>query len=235
MPDPGRATHSAYKIELPKSQEKYPAMPWTCADATMVNVYFEVRKEVLLDRLISEYCRSSPAYCRLTVFDVPNSPVGPFRDAYLAMGCRLNMLPAAFVGASLTNNPAVMAAGIVERGYPNQLGKIDFESDINHARVALGDSAGAILELTLPMLQTIEPSRLAYDHVDAIRTKADGAVDLLVTGFDLAIERAAICKNATIEYPTERNDNWHALNCRNIVSAQVVHGTRTFSAGHPPR
>ncbi len=233
MPDEGRARHEFYRIELPKARPDFPALPWMCERATMLNVFFEVRKEVLLDRLPPEFCRSTPAYCRLVVFDVPESPVGPFRDAFIALGCRLNMLPAGFVAISITNNANVRGAGIFERGYPTTLGKIDFEVDINHARAQISDDKGALIEVVMPLLQTIEPNRLAYDHVDSIRTKEDGATQLVMTPHDLKIDRAAICKNARIEYPEDRDSLWHTLNCRNIVSAQVAVGIRSFAAANP--
>ena len=229
MPDAGRARHDLYKIELPKSRSDLPALPWTCANATMLNVYFEVLKDGLLDRLPPEFCRSSPAYCRLVVFDMPESPVGPVRDAFVALGCRLNMMPAAFVAASITNSAAALAAGAFARGFPTVLGRIDFEADVNHARALIADNQGPLLEVVMPQLQTIEPSRLAYDHVDAIRTKADSSTELVMTRPDITIERAAICKNARIGYPSERESTWRALDCRNVVSAQVAHGTRTFA------
>jgi hypothetical protein len=233
VPDEGRARHESYRVELPQSRPDFPALPWTCDGATMLNVYFEVRKDVLIDRLPPEFCRSTPAYCRLVIFDAPSSPVGPFRDAFIALGCRLNMMPAGFVAASITNNANVLAAGLFERGYPTMLGKIDFEVDVNHARAVIADDKGPLLEVVMPLLQTIEPSRLAYDHADAIRTKADGSTELVVTGHELKIERAAICKSTRLEYPDDRDCIWHTLNCRNIVSAQVASGTRVFAAAKP--
>jgi hypothetical protein len=235
VPDEGRARHENYLIELPKARPDYPALPWTCPNVTMINVYFEVLKGPLLDRLPPEFCRTSPSYCRLTIISHPESPAGPFRDATLALGCRLNMMPAAFVAASLTDSDKERAAGIFERGFPNALGKIEFESNISSARALVSDAKGPLLEVILPALQTIEPSRLAYDHADALRTTPEGKTALTITKPDLKIERAAICKNAHIEYPIDRPDStWQALQCRNVVSAQVVHGTRTFDAGQPP-
>jgi len=237
VPDEGRARHELYRIDLPKARPDFPALPWTCEHTTMLNVFFEVRKDVLLDRLPPEYCRSTPAYCRIVVFDIPespfDSPIGPFREAFIALGCRLNMLPAGFVAASITNNAEVLGAGLFERGYPTTLGKIDFEVDINHARALIADDKGPLIEVIMPLLQTIEPNRLAFDHVDAIRTKDDGTTQLVMTPHDLKIDRAAICKNARIEYPGDRDSIWHTLNCRNIVSAQVATGTRTFAAANP--
>jgi hypothetical protein len=236
VPDEGRARPESYLIELPAERASYPALPWTCANATMLNVYFEVRKDPLLDRLPPEFCRTSPAYCRLTIIDNSNSPAGPFRDAILALGCRLNMMPAAYVAVSITDSARALGAGIFERGFPNQLGKIEFEADVSHARALIRDSQGPLMEVVLPSLQAIEPSRLAYDHTDSMRTVEGGKVELTVVSPDLKIERAAICKNARIEYPVERPDStWQALNCRNVVSAQIVRGPRTFAAGHKPR
>ena len=102
MPDFGRATHESYLVELPSSKPDYAALPWTCAGATMINVYFEVRKEILLDWLPPEYGRTVPAYCRLFIVDNSQSPVGPFRDATLALGSRLSMMPAGFIRRTLT-------------------------------------------------------------------------------------------------------------------------------------
>jgi len=232
VPDPGRASHQKYAIELPAERVAYPPLPWKCAGASFINVFFEVRKEALLDRLPPEYNRSSPAYCRLCVIDNPDSPIGKFRDAFLALGCRLNMMPASFVAASIADNARARAAGIAERGYPSALGAIEFEHDARHARALVSDDRGPLIEVMLPVLQAIEPGRLAYDHVDSIRTADDGKTGLLVTAPDFTIERAAICKNARIEYPRERPDTvWQALDCRNVVSAQVVTGTRTFAVG----
>lgn len=239
MPDFGTASPESFLIDLPSEKTGYPPLPWACAGARMINVYFEVRKDVLLARLPREFGRTSPPYCRLFIFDVPDSPVGPFRDATLALGCRLNMMPAAFVAASITNSPEALAAGIFERGYPNTLGKIEFESDGTKARAVVSDQKGVLLEVTLALLQTIEPSRLAYDHVDAYQTaqSENGArAELMVTAPDLKIEHAAICKNARIDYPSERPEStWQILNNRNVVSAQLVRGARTFAAAHPPR
>ncbi len=238
MPDFGRAKHDKYRIELPTSKPEYPALPWTCADATFINVYFEVRKEILLDWLPPEYGRTTPAYCRLFIVDNPQSPIGPFRDAALALGGRLSMMPAVFTAASITNSRTALAAGIFERGYPNAFGKIEFEADRNRAHALISDEKGPLLEVTLPLLQTIEPSRLAYDHVDAIKTVRDDngmKTELVVTAPDFKIEQAAICKNARVEYPAERPENtWQILNNRNLVSAQVVRGTRTFAAARLP-
>jgi hypothetical protein len=234
MPDPGRAPHEKYRVTLPTPRPQFAPLPWNCDDVTMLNVYFEVRKDVLLDRLPPEYNRSSPAYCRLVITDHRESPIGPFRDAYLALGCRLTMLPAAFVAASITDNQDALAAGLIERGFPSSLGKIEFDARVESARALISDAHGPLLELTMPTLQTIEPSRLAYDHVDAIATREDGATELLITKPDVKIVSAAICKNARIEYPVERDSPWQVLDCRNLVSAQVVRGSRIFAAGTKP-
>ncbi|HVA82297.1 MAG TPA: acetoacetate decarboxylase family protein [Candidatus Binataceae bacterium] len=236
MPDEGLARHEQYRITLPAERTAYPPLPWKCANATMLNVYFEVRKAPMLERLPPEYCRTSPAYCRLTIIDCADSPAGPFRDATLGLGARLNMLPAVFVAASITDNRHALSAGLRERSYPNVLGKIEFEAGVARAHAIISDAKGPLLELEMPQLQTIEPSRLAYDHADGIRTLEDGGTELMVVGPEMTIERAAICKNATITYPAERPDSpWQILDCRNVVSAQVVHGAREFKAGHQPR
>jgi hypothetical protein len=145
------------------------------------------------------------------------------------------MMPAVFVAASITSSEKALAAGVFERGFPNVLGKIEFVSSVGSARAVVGDAAGPLLEVELPLLQTIEPSRLAFDHADSLRTAADGKTALTITQPDVKIQRAAICKNARIEYPGERPQTaWHSLRCRNVVSAQLVHGDRVFDAGHAP-
>ena len=235
MADFGRAKREQYAIKLPSSRTEYPALPWKCAKATMINVYFEIQKERHLDHLLSEYSRTSPAYCRLSIFDVEESPVGPFRDAYLGLGCRLGLMPAVVIAASITDNAKVLAAGIAERGFPNSSGKIALEIDRTHAHATIGDDRDQLLEVTLPSLQTMEPGRLAFDHADGIITREDGALDLVATPAEMAIQRAALCKDARIEYPVDRKGIWQVLNCRHIVSAQAVSGERTFSPGQKPQ
>jgi hypothetical protein len=234
VPDIGRATHEQYRIQIPASRTEYPSLPWKCANTTMLNVYFEIRKERHLDYLLSEYSRTSPAYCRLSVFDVGESPIGPFRDAYLGLGCRMSMMPAVLVAASITDNPRAMAAGIAERGFPNTLGKIEFAADRTQARALISDRQGPLLEVTLPTLQTMEPGRLAFDHADGVITREDGTLQLVATSAEMEIRQAALCKNGSIEYPIERDSVWQILNCRQTVSAQLIRGVRTFSAGKQP-
>lgn len=197
----------------------------------MLNIYFEVRKDVLLDYLPPEYNRTSPAYCRLSIFDIKDSPSGRFRDAYLGLGGRAGMMSAVFVAVSITDNPKVLAAGVRERGFPNTLGNIDFEADQSHAHAVIADEVGPLVEILMPSLQTIEPGRLAYDHADSILTRDDGGLELVATPADMRIQSAAICKNSEVTYPIERDSTWQLLNCRNIISAQVVRGVRTFAVG----
>jgi len=161
--------------------------------------------------------------------------VGPFRDAYLGLGCRLGLMPAVVIAASITDNAKVLAAGIAERGFPNSSGKIALEIDRTHAHATIGDDRDQLLEVTLPSLQTMEPGRLAFDHADGIITREDGALDLVATPAEMAIQRAALCKDARIEYPVDRKGIWQVLNCRHIVSAQAVSGERTFSPGQKPQ
>jgi putative sterol carrier protein len=237
MPDAGRAATENYLLEIPSSLPEYPALPWRCAGATMLNVYFEVRKDALLDHLPPQFNRSVPSFCRLLIIDHPQSPIGPFREATLALGCRYNMFPAGFATASLTNNPQALAAGLLERGFPNTLGTIEFEVSGDQVRAALADSSGPLLSVVLPDLQTIEPGRLAYDHVNAFRTTGhNGSVqaELVVLAPDVDIDQAAISKGAQIIYPGARDTVWHFLRSRRLISAQLVRGTRTFAAAKKP-
>ena len=237
MPDPGRASPENYLLEVSAIQTDYPALPWQCAGVTMLNVAFEVRKDALLDRLPREFNRSVPAFCRLFVIDHPQSPIGPFREATLALGCRYNMFPAGFAIASLTNNPKALAAGVLERGFPNELGTIELEVSTEQVRAMLADSSGLLLSVELPALQTIEPGRLAYDHINAFRTTGHNGsrqTELVVISPDVEIARAAISKSTQIIYFSTHHTVWHELRSRRVISAQVVHGTRIFAAAKRP-
>jgi hypothetical protein len=202
----------------------------------MLNIYFEVRKETLLDLLPPLFNRSTPPFCRLMIIDHPHSPVGPFREAILALGCRYNMFPAGFAVASLTDNPKVHAAGLLERGFPTTRGQIEFTAGTDQAYATLIDQTGLVLNVEFPTLQTIEPGRLAYDHVNAFRTTGHNGgarTDLVVISPDIEITQAAISKSTHITYPSVRDTVWHALGARQVISAQVVRGTRTVAAAKP--
>lgn len=237
MPDPGRAGPENYQLKVPSTKPDYPPLPWTCAGVTMLSVSFEVLKEELLKRLPSQFNRTSPPYCRLFIIDHPASPIGPFREATLTLGCRLNMHPAGFVTASLTDNPLVLAAGLFERGCPLALGAIEVEVKADQAQATISDQEGPLLRLVIPALQTIEPGRLAYDHLNTFRTTGhNGSVqaEMAVIAPDVEIEQAAISKSAQIDYRGARNVAWHLLRSRNVISAQLVRGTRTFAVAKKP-
>jgi hypothetical protein len=237
MPDPGRAGPENYLLQIPSSKPDYPELPWKCTGVTMLSVSFEVHKDVLLDRLPREFNRTVPPYCRLFVIDHAESPVGPFREAILALGCRYNMRPSAFVTASLTNQAKVLAAGLRERGFPSALGTIELEVGADQARATISDQDGPLLSVIIPALQTIEPGRLAYDHINAFRTTGTNGslqAELVVLSPDVEIEQAAISKSAPIAYLGTRNTVWHILRSRNVISSQVVRGTRTFAAAKKP-
>jgi hypothetical protein len=123
------------------------------------------------------------------------------------------MMSAIFVAASITDNPKVLTAGLQEREFPYTLGKIDFEADKSHVCALIADETGLLVEILMPSLQTIDPGRLAYDHPDSILARVGGDLESEVT------------------YPTEQHLTWQVLNCRNIISAQLVRGVRTFAAG----
>jgi hypothetical protein len=94
-----------------------------------------------------------------------------------------------------------------------------------------------LLRVVIPSLQTIEPGRLVDDPVNAFRTTgSNGSLQakLMVMSPDIEIKQAAINKSAWIEYGGKRETVWHKLRCRNVISAQVVRGTRTFAAARKP-
>jgi hypothetical protein len=237
MPDPGRAGPENYRVQIPSPKPDYPALPWKCTGVTMLSVSFEVLKDPLLDRLPSDFNRTVPSYCRLFVIDQADSPVGPFHEAILALGCRYNMRPVSFVTASLTNNPKTLAAGLCERGFPSALGAIELEASAEQARATVSDQNGPLLSVAIPALQTIEPGRLAYDQFNAFRTTGTNGslqAELVALSPDIEIEQAAISRTAPIEYLGAGNTVWHILRSRNVISAQVVRGTRTFAVAKKP-
>jgi len=237
MPDSGRAAATSYLLEIPATLSEYPPLPWQCAGITMLNVYFEVRKDILLEYLPPQFNRSVPSFCRLFIVDHLQSPIGPFREATLALGCRYNMFPAGFVTASFTNNPKAVAAGLLERGCPNRVGIIECEVSGNQARASIADNNGTLLSLVLPDLQTIEPGRLAYDPMNAFRTTGhNGGMqeELVVIAPDIDIAQAAISKSAQLTYPSPRDTIWHTLRSCGVISAQLVRGARAFAAAKKP-
>jgi hypothetical protein len=73
-----------------------------------------------------------------------------------------------------------------------------------------------------------------YAH-ESILTRDTGALELVAIPADMKIERAAICKDSRMTYPTERNSIWQVLNCRNIIkwfeaSGRLLPGTRFNSS-----
>ena len=77
-----------------------PPPPWEISAAVVQQVTFEVQVPQGRRLLADIVTRSAPMYAKLTVVDRADSPVGPYREAVLALGCRAGMLPALYVVAS---------------------------------------------------------------------------------------------------------------------------------------
>jgi len=82
VPDPGRSRHEDYLMDLPTERPAYPPLPWVCPNSTMINVYFEVLKAPLLDRLPPEFCRTSPPIAGSQLSIIRNPRSDPFATPF---------------------------------------------------------------------------------------------------------------------------------------------------------
>ena len=104
-----------------------PPPPWEISAALVQQVTFEVQVPQGRRLLADIVTRSAPMYAKLTVVDRADSPVGPYREAVLALGCRAGMLPALYVVASIVNSEAARDAIAAHWNYLPTLGEIEFE------------------------------------------------------------------------------------------------------------
>src|SRR5581483_453715 len=96
MPDYGLVAAEELGPTTPQLAPLYPALPWAMPGARIVKLAYEVG---------TDFVRHT-----LPVYDVPESPFGPYRMAAQTLACRYRNFARVYVLQAVVDNPVALAA-----------------------------------------------------------------------------------------------------------------------------
>ena len=229
MPETGLLDSAA--IAAVHAQTDAPGPPWEIAEAVVQQVTFEVRVPQARRHLPDIVTRSAPTYAKIAVIDRADSPVGPYREALLMLGCRAGLLPAQYVVASIVTSEAARDATAAYWSYLPGVGAIDFERSAEALRSTVHIGGGFSVSLHSALTAAAAANIVRYDPLLVVQPGEDGAGALEVpTEHD--VREAWMDRATTVSYSGgDRSSAWLQLRSHHPITAFVaVEGQKTGAA-----
>jgi hypothetical protein len=221
MPEFGRLEASALTA-APGGGGDAPA-PWTLEGVTTHTVTFEVDRDPALDLLPEPLARPTPPYARIQVTSVPDSPVGPYREAQLLLSCRMMMTPRQYVVAAVVDSEAAAQAIAAAWAYEPAVGEVALSEDGNDftSTIAAGSGPG----ITIASHDAL-PTGTAIIRVDPIvfawQNGGEPSVQTL-SAEPSAVHEAWLARDTSVTYEGgDRSSPWLRLRSRNVITATVA-------------
>jgi acetoacetate decarboxylase len=164
MPDYGLVAAEELGPTTPQLAPLYPAMPWEMPGARIIKLAYEVGTDFVRHALPAGLARSTPPYGTLIVYDVPQSPFGPYRMAAQTLACRYRNFARVYVLQAIVDNPVALAALREVWSYPAAPGTIevtDGDGEV-HGLVAAPDGA-PLARFALTGIEGAEADKLVID------------------------------------------------------------------------
>ena len=210
-----------------------PPPPWEISAAVVQQVTFEVQVPQGRRLLADIVTRSAPMYAKLTVVDRADSPVGPYREAVLALGCRAGMLPALYVVASIVNSEAARDAIAAHWNYLPTLGEIEFERTDDAVNSAIHVAEGFTVSVSSLLTNAAAVAIVRYDPLMVVQPGDDGPAAQEVPATHVVSE-AWMDRRANISYAGgERSSAWLQLRSHHAITGFVAVESQTIEAAAP--
>ena len=210
-----------------------PPPPWEISAAVVQQVTFEVQVPQGRQHLPDIVTRSAPMYAKLTVVDRADSPVGPYREAVLALGCRAGMLPALYVVASIVNSEAARDAIAAHWNYLPTLGEIEFERSDDAVNSTIHVADGFTVSVDSALTNAAAVAVVRYDPLLVVQPGDDGPAAQEVPATHVVSE-AWMDRRASIGYTGgERSSAWLQLRSHHAITGFVAVESQTIEAAAP--
>ncbi len=199
-----------------------PAPPWEIGEAVVQHITFEVPVPNARRNLPNVVTRSAPTYGRVSVIDRADSPVGPYREALLMVGCRVGLIPAFYVVSSIVNNEAARNAIAAHWKYLPSVSEIDIErsDDGIESRFNAGD--GLTVTLQSPTTEAAAVAIVRYDPLLVVQpSNGSGAASEIPCQHD--VRQAWLSRSSSLSYEGgSRSHPWIQLRSANAITAVVA-------------
>lgn len=200
-----------------------PSAPWALNGVTAQLTTFEVDVTAALENMPSLTARPAPAYARILVLDVPDSPVGPYREAQLLVSCRYLMLPRQYIAASIVTTEAAQQANARNWHYRSEIGEISVEGSGDNLRSVIRGANGLEIVIASHEPQATAPASIRYDPTVVAQPKDAGIGLFTISADPDEIREAWIDRGATVAYQGgDRKDPWLRLRSRNPITSTVA-------------
>lgn len=226
MPQFGRLAAST--LQRPSANGTAPELPWTISNALVQQVTYECTIDSSLEALPDILARPAPPYARIRIVDVPESPVGPYREALLVVSSRYLMLPRHYVVASIVTTEDAQAANAA-RGYRSTMGEVTLQQNDNSFLGTLADDTGLDIRIDSADAIATGPTVIRYDP-DIVIMPDDGEPSVVTISADPPhVESAWLAPGTTITYAGGPNDSpWRRLRSRNTITCTIARQDITF-------
>lgn len=200
-----------------------PAAPWPLPRVTAQVVTFEVDVDGALDHLPAMLARPAPPYARILVLDVPESPVGPYREAQLLVSCRYLMLPRQYLAASVVTSPAAAAGAARNWHYHAEVGEVSLSRTGSDFIGEVRTASGVRITIASPAAQVTSPTVIRYDPTVIARSIEGTPTVVTVSAEPGAVHDAWLAVGTTVEYSGgSRTDPWLRLRSRNPITCTIA-------------
>ena len=220
MPETGLLDSST--IAAVSAETDAPAPPWEIAEAVVQQTTFEVRVPQARRHLPDIVTRSAPTYAKIAVIDRADSPVGPYREALLMLGCRVGMLPAQYVAASIVTTEAARDATAAYWRYEPEVRAIDFERGADELLSTVHIAEGFTLSLRSALTDAAAAGIVRYDPLLVVQPGEEGPEALEVL-MEHEVREAWMARGTELTYEGgERGSVWIQLRSHHPITGFVA-------------
>lgn len=217
MPESGLIESA--NLPVVSAETDAPEPPWEIGEAVLQQITFEVPVPNARRNLPDAVTRSAPTYGRILVTDRADSPVGPYREAVLMVGCRVGMLPANYVVAAVVNTEAARDAIAAYWRYLPSLGEIGFERSESEIRSTIDAGDGLTVELHSPIGEAAAATILRWDPLLVVEPQ-DGAGTASEIPSEHDVQLAWLARGSALTYAGgTRSNPWIQLRSSNPITA----------------
>lgn len=227
MPEFGRLTKTDTPYTTPFVAPLYPPPPWELPRAEILQLLFEIDREVALAWLPPGLSRPVPPYAQIVISRYPESPVGPFALAQQLIVCRSQTRARGYaLQAVVDGAPAALAALREVWGFPARPGRVTLETGATEIKGVVGDDQGRELAVVqVSALHPADPQNIHYDPVLAPRLvpavqegKEPALLEMTQVDPDYLIREARLGAG-TLVYPSSSEGYpWNLLENRNTIA-----------------
>ena len=207
-----------------------PAPPWAIGEAIVQHITYEIPVINARRNLPDVVTRSAPTYGRVSVIDRADSPIGPYREALLMVGCRVGMIPAFYVVDAVVNSEAARVAIAAHWKYLARVAEINVERSTDAITSSFDAGDGLTVTLHSPTTDAAAVAIVRYDPLLVVQpSNGSGAATEIPCEHD--VRQAWLSRASTLSYDGgSRRHPWIQLRSSNAITAVAAIEGQTIEA-----